>query len=759
MADPVTWGAILAKAGFATATTTVGTAGIITTYTIAWGKIAAFAAFQLGGVALAKRQQRELSRQSGQFRTQEIRPQFDPRAPMLAIGGKARVAGVYEHFGTYTNIGADDDVHDIAFRVVHAYSPNETAEIKGFWLGSAWYEYPGDFTAFQGPQEGEYAFGAGVKLRRPKIKGAPKRTDVQIRADNRGGIDYGRRADEQRAGWVTYMDPCPEGTKDFYGESLFIKAKSRTSNAFYRLPVSDNAKAAKVMSSAWNFRNTQDSIEILSREGGRALISSLIEEKHYDPRKDSTRTMAKDGFVGNGTQRIDDPSTFEPTDNPALLWLHYKLFLQNRPLAKERIAWKMVADAADKCDELVPIPDPETGAIGTATEKRYTCNIVWSLGGGVSDRQNIDATLNTCLGREVRNNGKWGIILPPAPADLVAQGTLTTLDFIGRRTYDSKRDERYGSVSGTFTDPDKNYDLVGFPDRRDPTEIARRGFEKNLNIDLRGCTTHTQCQRIANLMLKRSNGEQETFEAGAGWKALKYQPGGIIAVDHRKLWASPKNFFVEEMVINAPRNPVGLALTEVNSEVYQDLTRAQYHTYNRDGVLVPRLADVPPVKNLTATSDNRGGGILLRWDFPANWIDPQAARIYASRTANWADAELIIETPTDSYVHILEPGEKRWYWIRNYSDGKESIRTPNDDVFQHIGHVRLLQPVPFEKRHTARRLPNGRRRHWRRPHLRRDKQDTLPQGNLCVGRAGRSRTVRCAHAVSRTTARRCPRPP
>ena len=628
-----------------------GTKIVLASFTVAQALVVG--ALAGGGVALAKRQESQAKAKLGLFREQELNPLFDARAPMMAVLGETRVSGVYEWFNAINSRDAGDDftpdIHDVVFRQLLAYSPKETATIEGLWIGDEYYAFPSQFTALAGPQEGEYPFS--YQARRPESRNA--------------GTNYGGRANEKRAGWNCYLQTG-------YGRSTMLESESANSKAYYDLPVDSNAFATGALWVAVRFRYTQGNQTVM-QPGGNIPVSAKVKERHYDPRKDSSRTVANSGFAGNGTQRLNDPTTWEPSNNPIVQWLHYKFLLQAKPLAETRIDWKnLVIPAMNVCDGDVPIP----GAPG-ATEKRYQSSVAVYLG-DVSDRVNIDTILATCGGREVRSSGKWGVLVPPTPAQIVPVTTLTKGDFVGDITLSSKRDSRYGSISGEFTAPDKDYVQTGFPARKDAAEITRRGFDKNLEIQLRGVTSHTQAQRVANSLLKRSNAEQESVTGPVNWKALELQCGAAVNLDWPEVYPTPKLFAVQELVLNARNSPLTVVLLEVNRAAHNDMAAADYHTYDADGNLVPRLPTIPAVTALSATSQQ--SGILLKWKYPENWIDPQRARIYASRTAAWNDAALVAETPADSFLHTLAGGETRWYWVRNHTDGQESVRTPNDDV-------------------------------------------------------------------------------
>ena len=100
--------------------------------------------------------------------------------------------------------------------------------------------------------------------------------------------------------------------------------------------------------------------------GAPQAISAVIRgAKMYDPRADSTFSG------GSGSQRLNDPTTWAWSDNPAICWAWYRTLAA--PLgpgwATDRINWQSVFDAADDCDALVAIPT-------SSTEKRFRCDLV-----------------------------------------------------------------------------------------------------------------------------------------------------------------------------------------------------------------------------------------------------------------------------------------------------------------------------------------------------------------------------------------------
>ena len=102
-------------------------------------------------------------------------------------------------------------------------------------------------------------------------------------------------------------------------------------------------------------------------QGAPQNIRAVIKgKKLYDPRLDSTQT----GIPGSGSHRLNDSTTWEWSNNPALCVADYlhdsRLGMGAEGITYDDIDWEMVATAADACDVTVSTPG--------GSQKRFTCN-------------------------------------------------------------------------------------------------------------------------------------------------------------------------------------------------------------------------------------------------------------------------------------------------------------------------------------------------------------------------------------------------
>ena len=190
----------------------------------------------------------------------------------------------------------------------------------------------------------------------------------------------------------------------------------------------------------WDFGN-DDKGKI---EGGipTRLTQIIKGSKVYDPRLDSTRG-------GSGTHRADDQSTWEWSDNWALIVAHYLLGYKNNGklvygvgINPDDIDWLQVIAMANVCEEQVDGKD------------RYR------VGGIIPTTNNhsqVIGQLEAAVGGKVSKiGGKYYIWCPHN--DLISAGTITNNQIVREigMAFEPTGDIRdlYNTARGRFIDPD-----------------------------------------------------------------------------------------------------------------------------------------------------------------------------------------------------------------------------------------------------------------------------------------------------------------
>ena len=351
---------------------------------------------------------------------------------------------------------------------------------------------------------------------------------------------------------------------------------------------------------------------------GPPNLSAIVRgRKVYDP-----RIVAHD---------IDDPETWEWTDNPALCIAD---FLRGCPMlvaagvivrpyglgvADADIDWDGVTTAANICDESV--------AYSGGTQKRFTCN--GTIDSDVSPKDALRALTSSMAGSVAWSGGQWKIFAGAYRTPTVTLGDDDQCS--GSRTQARRaRRDLFNGVKGKFRGAATFYQTTDFPRVSSSVFIAQdNGEEIYQDVELPFTDTASMCQRIAKIDLWR-NRSQIVTERTFKLSALGTQVGDVILLnDSRKGWTS-KPFEISRWVLRTEQDENGIpalvidmTLVETSSAVYDwEATEEQLFTAQPTTSL-PRpwevaLPGAPAiVEELYSTRD--GSGVKTR--VTVSWSD------------------------------------------------------------------------------------------------------------------------------------------
>jgi hypothetical protein len=393
-------------------------------------------------------------------------------------------------------------------------------------------------------------------------------------------------------------------------------------------------------------------------KNGRPETTVLVEgKKVYDPRLDSTQPG------GVGSQRVNDPTTYAYSTNPALCLADY--LTDNRLGLGEdaaRIDWALVADAADICDEVVSVP-------GT-TQKRYTCNMVLNTGDRFED--NIEALAQTMMGVCYYSGGKWKMYAGAWRTPTFTLGVDDLIEGGVKLVTAFPYNQRYNSVRGTYIDPTQNWQQTEFRAVANQSYIAEDGEQAWLDTTFAGCTNEFEAQRNAILLNRRSRLAQaatlrcnlsayniEPFETGTvtipelGWNAKEvrvegwtFDPAGFIDLSVREetsaQWGDPINSdYIEPLTITTPTPstytpdpPTNLTVYGLQSSIY--LTWSAPATLPRDCIfeVFEHTSSTPFSSATKVWSGNVTNAILVKTDTTTRyyWVRAKTGAGTASAT-------------------------------------------------------------------------------------------------------------------------------
>ena len=405
-------------------------------------------------------------------------------------------------------------------------------------------------------------------------------------------------------------------------------------------------------------------------QGAPQNIRAVVKgKKVYDPRLDSTQTA----ISGSGSHRLNDPTTWAWSDNPALCVADYlhdsRLGMGAEGISYTDIDFDMVAAAADICDATVSTPG--------GSEKRFTCNGALSTEETYAD--NIKQLLSSMGGSLTWSGGKFRI---RALAYEAPTFSFTGDDIIGDVEIqpETNRSQRFNLIRGTFIDPESDYVATEFiPVENTSYKNTRDGGQSlNKQIKLPFTNSEYMAQRIAFKQLNVAN-QQMRLIVPMNFKAMKVAAGDRIQLSIDELSFSNKIFVVENWNFE-PEGGYTLTLQEDSSSAYADpASPSEYSTRTLAGTVSFADQAVSAPSGLSATSEEVAN--LLSWTAPPRASGYDEIEVYASATSAWSASSAIGRTRGTTFRHELPHGTQRYYWVRAIdTDGRESIRNPDSDT-------------------------------------------------------------------------------
>ena len=405
-------------------------------------------------------------------------------------------------------------------------------------------------------------------------------------------------------------------------------------------------------------------------QGAPQNIRAVVKgKKVYDPRLDSTQTA----ISGSGSHRLNDPTTWAWSDNPALCVADYlhdsRLGMGAEGISYTDIDFDMVAAAADICDATVSTPG--------GSEKRFTCNGALSTEETYAD--NIKQLLSSMGGSLTWSGGKFRI---RALAYEAPTFSFTGDDIIGDVEIqpETNRSQRFNLIRGTFIDPESDYVATEFiPVENTSYKNTRDGGQSlNKQIKLPFTNSEYMAQRIAFKQLNVAN-QQMRLIVPMNFKAMKVAAGDRIQLSIDELSFSNKVFVVENWNFE-PEGGYTLTLQEDSSSAYADpASPSEYSTRTLAGTVSFADQAVSAPSGLSATSEEVAN--VLNWTAPPRASGYDEIEVYASATSAWSASSAIGRTRGTTFRHELAHGTQRYYWVRAIdTDGRESIRNPDSDT-------------------------------------------------------------------------------
>lgn len=260
-------------------------------------------------------------------------------------------------------------------------------------------------------------------------------------------------------------------------------------------------------------------------QGGPPQITGLLKGKRvYDPRADSTQPG------GSGAQRVDTPSTWGWSQNPALCVADFVRGRYGKAARANQVQWPTVVTAANVCDELWDYETPD--------QPRYTCN------GSFRTSDDPDSTLDQlCQGMAgfATYMGTWHVQAGSYTAPVMA---LADADNAGpvEVVPAPAGDQVMNGLRGRFYNPDAYDQVTDYAPYVNAAFVTEDGESYMGDLDLPFTRSHARCHQLARTQVERSRGMQLVYPAKL--RAFSLKPGQRITLSCSVLGISNSIFRV-----------------------------------------------------------------------------------------------------------------------------------------------------------------------------------------------------------------------
>lgn len=394
-----------------------------------------------------------------------------------------------------------------------------------------------------------------------------------------------------------------------------------------------------------------------------AIVSGL---KLYDPRKDSTNG-------GSGSHRASNPSTWQFSENPALMARWYlsggsvvntgettRLIKYGMKEGDSRIDDAYTIAAANVCDELLTGAEDDPNQ-GLDNSVRFFAGLEATT--GQTHRTVLQDLLDAMAGTMTYVQGKWRI---SAGAYETPLHSFTQEDLYGDLEVSdtSDGDDRYNAVSAVFFDRLGSYAEATTIFRTDAAYETQDGGERlTREIDLRAVTDQYVAQRLAEIQLRKSR-MMRTIKITGALNLLKVAPNETFALSHERYGWTNRVFrcMERQFEFNEEAGRVVITAQAENAAVYNDLLTADYTTGISATDEFKREVPYAPT-SLTTSTQALSLNIIV--GLPASFPDGAVVQLFEHTASTpFSSATLIQQGRTGVFGVPKRDQTTRFYWAR-----------------------------------------------------------------------------------------------
>lgn len=325
----------------------------------------------------------------------------------------------------------------------------------------------------------------------------------------------------------------------------------------------------------------------------------------YDPRKDSTAG-------GTGTHRLDDPDSWEWTDNAALIIADYWASSDGYGVGADGVNWANIAAEADICDQTVTTVDAQTikrwriwGSYSLATDERKTVLQEMLKACDGYCWQDANAQLNIQVGRWIE------------PTVHLTDDHIIALN----GSMGAKATDRVNEVKVVYTDARFDYNEQESAPVIDVAAQEELGRPESQRFDIYYAPHHNQASRLGKRLLAKLS-DRWNLVVIVNLFGLNLIGQRFCRLTCAELGISGLAFELSALRIDFENGTVEVGLTEVRASDWDfDAELEEGLPPDEPGVTAV-APSVPVPQNLTLTAvpivvgSVNGVGIRASWDDP-----------------------------------------------------------------------------------------------------------------------------------------------
>ena len=304
---------------------------------------------------------------------------------------------------------------------------------------------------------------------------------------------------------------------------------------------------------------------------GLPNISFVVRGKPvYDPQKDSTNAYY-DASLGVDTHRLNDETTWEWSQNPALIIADY--------IADQKYGLRDEYSSLNPAslDATQSICDSQVDVTGGSTHNRYSMNGVVDTAN--TPRDNIEAMLSTINGRLVPSGGQYFLSAASfqTPTVIIDESML-----VGQISVQTKSSIRnlFNAVKGVYFSSEENYIATDYPSVISSSYALQDGDPLYLELSLPYTTDNIRAQRLAKMALLESR-QQVSITLPMNMSGLMLKAGDTFKHTNERFGWTEKVFQVLDYDFSVSQDgslTVNVNALETDSTIY-DWTTADQADY------------------------------------------------------------------------------------------------------------------------------------------------------------------------------------